>query len=78
MSFLDLRRAKLSPAQQRAIEAETRRQIAVAVSLAQRKAAALLEETIKAAETENATLVKRIEQAERQVRAMDRLNDVDA
>lgn len=74
MSFLDLRRAKLSPAQQRAIEAETRRQIAVAVSLAQRKAAALLEETIKAAETENATLVKRIEQVERQVR----VSDVDA
>lgn len=78
MSFLGSRRAKLSPSQRRAVEAETRRQIAVAVSIAERKAKALLEAAINAAETENATLVKRIDQVERQARSLDRLHDVDA
>ncbi|PAQ09546.1 hypothetical protein [Mesorhizobium temperatum] len=36
-SFLDKRRSKLSPSEQRAAQEEVRRQIAVAVSVAKRK-----------------------------------------
>ncbi|RWN31767.1 hypothetical protein [Mesorhizobium sp.] len=37
MGFLDKRRSKLSPSEQRAAQEEVRRQIAVAVSVARRK-----------------------------------------
>ena len=76
MSFLDRRRAKLSPAQQRAIEAETRRQIAVAINLAKRKAEQELAQSIEQAKAENAMLSKRIREME-QREARGFIGDLD-
>lgn len=42
-SFLDKRRSKLSPSEQRAAQEEVRREIALAVSIAKRKAEAELQ-----------------------------------
>ncbi|PAQ00923.1 hypothetical protein LRP31_25535 [Mesorhizobium mediterraneum] len=49
MNFLDKRRAKLSPSQQRAAQEEVRRQIALAESIAARKAAAKVQAEVLAA-----------------------------
>lgn len=50
MGFLDKRRSKLSPSEQRAAQEEVRRQIALAVSIAKRKAEAEMTEAQPAAE----------------------------
>lgn len=71
MGFLDRRTPKASPAQQRAIDAEVRRQVAMAVSIAKRKAEAEVAEVVVEVQAEllkavqeNAALKARAEIAE--------------
>lgn len=68
MGFLDSRRSKVSPAQQRAIDAEVRRQVAVAVALAKRKAEAAVAAALEEAEKEKAELVKQVDELVRKAR----------
>ncbi len=64
MNLVERRRAKVDPAKQRAAEAEARRQIALAVSLAEKKVTQQMEAALTEAEADKAILATRLQAAE--------------